>query len=227
MIRAIRVGIALGWTRTGPRRVGVLLGLGGLGHAGVAWAVRSSSRLGAPDAVLGLAFGFGLPLIAYGAVATALANTDLSNATWAAARLGLSRRGVAIGLSLSAFLTTLLVLMPGLLIGLGVAYGSLPGVVRDVFTSTGLVVLGAAAYVAVFTLASTAMKRGRARSLALFLDFLLGSGTSALALPFPRGHLSSLLGGEALATLSQRQSSSFLGGLAVAALLLALGRLRD
>lgn len=226
MMRAARLGFALGWSRLPPRRVAVLALLGALASSGVALAVRSSSPLAAPNVVASLVFGLVLPLTAYGAVSTGSGSTDLSSATWPAARRGFSRRPVAMGLALAAFVATLAVVFPVLLVGFGVAYRATPGFSKDCVTSGGLVALGAAAYVSAFSLASTAMRRGRARSLLLCLDFFVGAFGSAFSLPFPRAHLRSLLGGEAVAMLSQRQSSGALLTLTLVAFVMALVRLR-
>lgn len=68
--------------------------------------------------------------------------------------------------------------------------------------------LGSAAYVAVFSWASTLRKGGLVRSLCLASEFVL-SETPLSGLTV-RGHLESLFGGEAVWGLSQRMSSTWL-----------------
>ena len=51
-------------------------------------------------------------------------------------------------------------------------------------------------YALYFGAASLLGKRGGGRKWALIIDFVLGAGSSALAAPWPRGHVRNLLGGE-------------------------------
>ena len=86
---------------------------------------------------------------------------------------------------------------------------------QDALTTAWIGGLGLLAYAALFALASTWGRRGGAGLWALLLDFVFGSGEGVLALGFPRSHVRSLLGGEAVAELTQPRSSMALWGLAL------------
>ena len=226
MTLAFRSGFRLAASRITWRRLAVAAVLGSMAAFGWATAVRRASPLSAPDSLLSAGFAFGLPLVAYAIVGVVVERAGLSAATWPVARFGLSRRGVALGFGMAAWLASLVVVAPALALGLGAAYRGSPGFPSDCAVALGLAALGSGAYVGGFLLASTAMRRGRARSLVLVLDFVFGAGTSVLASPWPRAHLASLLGGDPVMQLTQRQSSCVLAVVAVGTLGWALARLR-
>jgi len=70
--------------------------------------------------------------------------------------------------------------------------------------------LAGAAYVAWFGVGSLFGKRGGGRSVALVLDAVLGSTSTVAALPWPRAHVRSLLGGELAHGLPQWKSTAVL-----------------
>lgn len=210
MSRAVRAGVALGWSRLGPRRLAIVAGLDLAGLVLVALLVRASAPLEAPDALLSVAFRALLPLVAWYAVAAVSDRASLDQAAWAVARHGASRRAVALGLLGAALAGVCLAFVAPLAVGLALAYGTMPGLAHDLATTLGLATLGAAGYVALLGVGSTTMRHGRGRGFFLLLDALFG-GAGVLGLGFPRGHLASLLGGPALAGLSQRGSSALVG----------------
>jgi hypothetical protein len=67
--------------------------------------------------------------------------------------------------------------------------------------------LGGAGYGAYFTLGASFGKRGGGRGVFLFLDFIFGSGSGAIAALFPRPHLKNILGGAAPLEMSARASA--------------------
>jgi hypothetical protein len=77
----------------------------------------------------------------------------------------------------------------------------------DAFTSAWIGALGGVVYVTWFSLGALFGKGGRGRVYALGLDWILGSATSAMAMPWPRAHLRSLLGGELVLGLPGWQST--------------------
>jgi hypothetical protein len=79
--------------------------------------------------------------------------------------------------------------------------------IADAFTSGWIGALGGAVYAVWFSLGSLFGKAGNGRSVALALDWVLGSATSAIAVPWPRAHLRSLLGGELVLGLPEYQST--------------------
>jgi hypothetical protein len=86
--------------------------------------------------------------------------------------------------------------------------------------------VGALAYVAWFGLASTIGNGGRARLWALIIDWLLGSGPTAFALFWPRGHVRNLLGAEPVLEMPQWSAGVALFVLTLAYTGLTLARCR-
>ena len=97
-----------------------------------------------------------------------------------------------------------------------------PAFVSDVFASLWSGALGGAGYAGLFAVASLFARRGRIA--ALVLDWLLGSGAGALALPWPRGHARNLFGGEPVLDGSQAFAAFVLVALAVTGILVASAR---
>jgi hypothetical protein len=227
MTNAWQAGFRLAWSRGDVRvdrvqRFVLILVLVGIGLA-----VRRSSPLGAVDTVLSVGFGFVVPLAVFTTLARASGAALSTDSAWPVARFGFSRRAVAFGIWLSAYLQSIRLVGPGIVLGAWFASLDRAQALRESATACGLVLLATGAYLALFVLAGTFLRRGRGRYVALGLDFLVGSGSSALALPFPRAHLQSLLGGPAVAGVTSRESSLGLAlGLALA-LLVALRRIDD
>jgi hypothetical protein len=82
-----------------------------------------------------------------------------------------------------------------------------PPLSRDLLTSGWIGALGGATYAAYFSFAATFGARGGGRSAALIIDWILGAGSGASALFFPRAHLRNLVGGEAALEMSQRSAT--------------------
>ena len=162
----------------------------------------------------GVAFGLVLPLFAYAASRrVGGSHAQLMAAAWP--RFGGNRQGYALGRQLSVVLLTGIVIgVTGLLaLGIGDAT-SAPGAELPLSGTNLLAVmwvggLGAASYVGGLGLAH---QYGGNIGRALFLigDWAFGSGTSLLALPWPRAHLRALLGGSAPLGLSTRDTALYL-----------------
>ena len=88
--------------------------------------------------------------------------------------------------------------------------GEVAEIRMDALTSGWIGALGGAAYVAWFSLGSMWGKAGRGRLFLLAVDWVLGATTSAVAVPWPRAHLRSLLGGDLVVGLPAWQSSALL-----------------
>ena len=86
--------------------------------------------------------------------------------------------------------------------------------------------LGGAAYAAFFAAGSSFGKRGGGRLVALVVDVALGGGHGAAALVVPRGHVRSLLGGEAVMAMPGRGSALALVVMVGVFTALAVGRTR-
>jgi hypothetical protein len=104
--------------------------------------------------------------------------------------------------------------------------GSDPPPLRDALTCAWIAALAAVSYAALFSFAASFGPRGAGRSVALVLDWVLGSGNGALALLTPRAHLRNLLGGTPPLELAQRWSVPVLAGIALVMGLLCLARSR-
>jgi hypothetical protein len=181
---------------------------------GVALLERAHGHEGAADrALLGGVFGIALPLLCYFLVARSCGGGSLRSAVHPLARHGLDRRGLILGLALAPLvLAALLAAVTGMLAVLVTRGTSDPLWLRDAFACVWIGALSAGAYVLAFVGASGFGARGQGRAWLLGADFLLGAGSSLLALPWPKGHVRSLLGGTPVLELSQ-----------LAALLLLLG----
>jgi hypothetical protein len=175
---------------------------------------RRRSPLEAADRLLTVVAELVVPLLVLALVRRAVAGR-LEDALWPAARFGLPRRHVALGVTLA---TTALALGATLCVvwfGLGAAYGLGTGLFGDAVTTSGVMCLGAAAYTAWFLVGASFGRRGGGVVVVLVLDFTLGAGEGALAAPWPRPHLRNLLGGTPLLGASPREASIVLLGLAV------------
>lgn len=194
-----------------------------------AWFESHAARSGAADrSLLVIAFGLVIPILAYGVFQSATNGQRLDRATELLARYGVSRRrtvlgavgALAIGLSAaSAFLASLAVV---------VSRGTLdPALGRDLFASASIGVFAGCAYSAWFALGSTFGARGGGRKWVLVFDFVFGSSSGSIGLPFPRAELRNLLGGEPPLGLSQSTGGFLLFASAVLALLVAIRRTPD
>jgi len=192
--------------------VAFLLGL--FFEAGVALLERVQGRTGAVDRALsGGAFGLALPLFCYFVVTRACAASSVQAAAFPLARHGMNRSGLMLGLLLPAS-------------ALGVAFAAASGIavvtltrgasdpawVRDSLASVWIGGVAACAYSAAFLGASAFGRRGQGRLWLLGADFLLGAGSSFLALPWPKGHVRNLLGGAPVLELSQAAALGVLLG---------------
>ena len=181
------------------------------------WERAHASGIAVDRTLTGAAFGLALPLLAYSVVARATGGRRLDESVLELARHGVDRRHAILGLLAAANL--LLAAVGGMVAGLAVVlaggFGA-SGFVQDLFTSTWLGVVGATLYTWFFGLGSTWGKAGGGRLALLLLDYFLGASTSAMALPWPRGHLRNLLGAEPV--LGMAQGTAFL-----ALVLLVLG----
>jgi hypothetical protein len=217
-------GIAGLRLRSVPSLVGLGVAFGAV--LVVALLERRFSPIHAADRALsGVALGIVLPLWTYGLVARATDGQRLVNAIFDVARLGGSRRAALLGwLTLTAGV--------GALVGALLAIGTVlitrspsdPRLASDLLTSSWIGLLAGFVYVCWFAAASTFGARGGGRLWALALDWVLGAGISAIALPWPRSHVRNLLGAEPVLDLPQWASTAGLLALAVLCSAIALGR---
>lgn len=217
-------GARLGWGRL--RRpvlvVALLLALGVALATGL--IEHAAAPHGAPDRALGVVFRWVAPLLGFAVATSALGAERAADSVWVLARYGLSRRWLVLGLALATLAASGLLTVACAELALVAAYGARPGFGTDAWTSAGIALLGASAYVAWIFAGATVGRRGRGRIVPLLGDFTLGFGVGAFALPWPRAHLRSLLGDLPVAALSPSASSVVLAATTVACLVLVLAR---
>jgi hypothetical protein len=207
-----------------------VLGLAGV-LEGQATASASTARAIQLRLLHGVAFGLVVPLFAFATTGRLGASApELMRASWT--RYGGRRRGYALGhLALATLLTGLVAAAAGwFALGLGSATSApalaLPLSGGNLVAVVWVGLLGGFAYVAGLCLAQ--VLGGRLGRLAFLAgDWLLGSGTSVLALPWPRAHLRTLLGGAAPLELGPRDAALCLLAIALASALAWSRLLRD
>lgn len=187
---------------------------------------RDSAALGAADrALAGGTFGIAFPLLCYVVVTRAVDGRNVDASLLSLARHGVDRRSSTLGL----FVVTagLLVVLGALLAATAVLVArgiGDAGVWGDLLRSASIGAGAGAAYAPLFLFGSTFGKFGGGRAWALGLDWILGSGATALAAPWPRSHVRSLLGAGPVLGMPQWTASLLLCGLIFAYLGLALWR---
>lgn len=174
--------------------------------------------------LLGIASGIVLPLFGY-ALFDAVHRRETSLALVSPlARHGADRRSLALGVFvlLAAGSALAGLLFAELAVLAGRARGD-AGLGAELFASAWSGACAGLGYSGLFAFAS---RWGRAgRSWALAGDWVLGSGASFVALPWPRAHARNLLGGDPVQNLPQIVSALLLLTLAVAGPLLMARRL--
>lgn len=217
---------ALGWPWLGTLTLGVLLALGlaGLLEA-QAIGSASSARQTELRLLTGAAFGLLTPLLAF--FVSARLGGDLAHLIgndWA--RQGADRRVFALGrLAFPALAACVIAGLTGwLALGLSSASSEpalqLPlGLTTRLWAVLGIAALGAASYVAGFSLAQL-LGGSFGRTSFLIGDWLLGAGSGVTALPWPRSHLRALLGGEPVLGMHDAQALGCLLALSLAYTLL-------
>ena len=158
----------------------------------------------ADRALAGATFGLALPLLAFVTLGRATGGARLDATLWEVARHGGNRRHGAAGLVgvsavflglCGATLATLAIIVTR-----GFSDATLA---RDLLASAWVGLLGGICYGCWFALGSKFGASGGGRTAALLLDWVLGSGTTALAALWPRGHLRNLLGAEPVLQMPQ------------------------
>lgn len=197
---------------------------------------QSAPPLAVERVLFGAVSGMTLPLIVYAAAARVFGVSRMQMGgpivgkvsvapSSSAARYGGDRRLWLLGAMLGTGM--LLATASAALAGASVlAAGGTMGMplFSDVRTAAVISGLGAVAYVALFAFGSTVGRSGWLRPFLLLSDWVLGGLTTAVALPFPRGHLRTLLGAEPVMSLGQGPSWAVLWGLVIAYTVLALVR---
>ncbi|MEM9691265.1 MAG: hypothetical protein AAGA56_01860 [Myxococcota bacterium] len=178
--------------------------------AAVAFLQSERDLLGAPTQALRFTTSLVLPLAALAFARTVVGRLGLAELTWWSGRLGLSRRGVALGAMVAllgwgalTWATTATIVLTG-------AYRGAPGFGADVVATLPVVAMGGVAYGAWFAWGATALTRGRGVWLMAAVDLVLGSAPGALSWVVPRTHIEHLvLGTPAVIAAAWRPPMSF------------------
>lgn len=229
MSRASAMSATLAGARVAARRMmrppAYLVALVAVGVSATSGLVeRGASSLEAPDRALSVVLRLVVPLCAFAFGSLVTGRERFAEATWPIARFGVPRAQVALGMMLITALSAALLGATCSTAALAVAYGGSAGLMPDAATSAWIAALAAAAYVGWFSFGGCFLRRGRGRWLVLVADFTFGGGTGVFAVLWPRGHVRSLAGGEAVVELAQASSSVLLGAVAVTMAILAAMR---
>jgi hypothetical protein len=209
---SVKDGIELGGERLRAPGTAGACALALAFELGVALLERAQGALGASDRALsGGAFGVALPLLCYFLVGRACGARSLREAVLPLARHGLDRRPLVLGLAVAPA-----ALAAAFAAFSGVAVVLLTRGLHDAMTSLWIGAVSGCAYVAMFVAASAFGRHGRGRVWLLAADFLLGAGSSLLALPWPKGHVRNLLGGAPVLEMSQFAALIVLFGMSFA-----------
>ena len=222
----VRIGLSLARERLRGPSAPLILLLSCAALFAIGILERQSDAASAPDDVLqGAVFGLALPLFSYLVSERACAGQRLERSVDGAARYGSNRRTALLGVLLASALYSALA---GALLAISALLGAhaphATSLSFDVRASVGIALLAGPVYALYFGAASLLGKRGGGRKWALILDFVLGAGSSALAAPWPRGHVRNLLGGEPISQLSQPSAWLALGAIGLVCMMLSVLR---
>jgi hypothetical protein len=181
---------------------------------------REAAVVGAVDRALEASFRWVVPLLCFAVASQVFGSRRLPEAVWCEARLGRSRRPLAVGLLSAAALGAALLALGAVGVVVLTSAVSLSAVVRELWTCAWITALGACAYVAWFGAGALFFRSGAGRAAVLVLDFLLGETNGMGALLWPRAHLRNLLGGSP--PLDQSQLTATVSLVAIVVLLLAV-----
>ncbi len=226
MKAGLLAGAALGWSRVGRLQTLVVWSLVLVAVALVAgWERAQAPSVAADRALTGAAFGLALPLLAFYLVRQVTDRRRLDEAVLEVARHGASRHWAILGLvgTVAVVLAALGGSIAAVTVAVARGLGD-PLLLGDLAISAWLGILGGAAYAGLLGLGASIGRRGGGRVASLALDWFLGTGTTALAAPWPRAHLRNLLGAEPVLGLPQGAAMAILVGLGFAYVALALGR---
>jgi hypothetical protein len=223
---AVASGIALGARRLMDPYLGVAAGITLMLVLLVARLERSVLAAGAADrALIGAAFGIAMPLFAYAVVSRASEGSRWDHALDVVARHGLDRRLGALGsmVAASAALALAGLVLGSLTATVARGFGD-PLWARDAASSGWVGLLAGVGYAAWFALGSALGRRGTGRFWLLIADWLLGTGTTAAALFWPRAHIRNLIGAPPVLDMSQPMAIASIGLLSSVCIVAALWR---
>ena len=203
---ALRIGAAMASARILRRELSLAVLLGAALVVLSAVLERRVTVAGAVDRTLAATFNLVVPLASFTIAAMATGRQSLGDAVWSAARYGVARRDVALGVIGAAAITS--AALSAALSALAVVAAGGGG--GDAITSAWIAALTATAYVSWFSLGATFGKRGGGRLAVLLVDFAIGGSAGIAGAILPRGNAASLLGGPGPLHLPQASSSALL-----------------
>lgn len=211
-VSSLVAGARAAWARARSKALLGVLGAGVLLAAAAAELERRVASFDAVDRALGgAAFGLVLPLGAYLLVERLCQGERYQNMHRTLRRSGANGRQAAMGSLLVAGALGMLFGGVTATISVLVARGaSDPSMARDAILSGVVGMWGGLAYVSMFLAASSLTSRSWALPACLVADWLLGTGSSVLAVPWPRAHLRNLLGFEPVVGMAQTTSMTAL-----------------
>jgi hypothetical protein len=207
----IGIGVEVGLQRL-ARRSTWLVSLLGIALAVVGAIIeRRVSSAGAVDRALHGAVGLILPLVVFAIVTGVIGRAHLREACWSAARFGVARRDVALGIVIATAGVGGAVALLIMLTSVVAAHStSAPPLAGDALTSAWIGALTGAAYVGWFSFGATIFQRGGGRFIPLTIDLVLGGSAGIVGVILPRGNAQNLIGGLAPLGLSQPASTAIL-----------------
>lgn len=227
-MRALRAGALTTATRLRDERTPIVLGLFVLLAGLLGYLERRAGGAAVDRALTRDTFGLLLPLAGYLTFQRATGGGRLDSSARIVARHGVSARRAWLGAALPPILLLMLLGMTFAVAAVLFARGlGDPGLARDLWQSSWIGALAGAAYGAWFALGSDFGRFGAGRKWVLLLDWLLGSTSGRLALPWPRAHVRNLLGAEPLLDFGQGMALAVLLTSTLSVLLVALRRTPD
>jgi hypothetical protein len=184
-----------------------LLGWCALGVGAAFVARRIGYASGADHTLRGTFASLIVPLLSYAVVSAVLGGAGLRPSGRGLVALGARPREVATAtLAIALATAAVLCALVGVLVCV-VAHGPADVPLAQDLPATALVALGSGATYAAFFGAGSAIGRGTLRAFFLVVDWFLGTPAGLGAVLVPRGHVTSLLGGEPCFALSRTTSS--------------------
>lgn len=227
-MRALQIGALITASRLRDERAPFVLGLFVVLAGLLGYLERRAGGAAVDRALTRDTFGLLLPLVGYSTFQRVTRGGRLDASARTVARHGVSARRAWLGAALPPILlltllgTTFAAAAVLFARGLGNA-----GLARDLWQSTWIGAIAGTAYGAWFALGSDFGRFGAGRKWVLLLDWLLGSTSGSLALPWPRAHIQNLLGAEPLLDLGQGTALAVLLTSTLSVLLVALRRTPD
>jgi hypothetical protein len=224
------LGMGLAQERLRDRTARVAPALAAVAVLGSAWVehrAEGEAAVVAADVTLGIAFGTCLPLMAYALVGCTSRKGRLDDAVRPLSRHGSNRRLAMLGIVVRTSIHVAAIGAVLGVVGVMVARGQFTSAaLADALIAAWVGAIGGLAYTAWLSLGSLFGRFGGGRLLALLVDFSVGAGSSAVAAPWPRSHVRSLIGGDLVLGMPAWGSSLLLSALSALYVLLCLVRVR-